>query len=57
LKSSVFIFRVEEYNMQETSMRAGGKQSNQLADISDYMGNRREMEDSKSVPGLARRTE
>jgi hypothetical protein len=31
-------------------MKAGGKQSNQLAEISDYIGNRREIEDSKSVP-------
>jgi hypothetical protein len=31
-------------------MKAGGKQSNQLADILDYVGNRREMHDSQSVP-------
>jgi hypothetical protein len=35
---------------QETSMKAGGRQSNWLAKISDYIGNRRGMEDSKSVP-------
>jgi hypothetical protein len=29
---------------------AGGKQSNQLANISDYIGNRREMEERNSVP-------
>jgi hypothetical protein len=31
-------------------MKVGGKQSNRLVEISDYIGNRREMEDSKSVP-------
>jgi hypothetical protein len=31
-------------------MKACRKQNNRLADISDYIGNRREMEDSKSVP-------
>jgi hypothetical protein len=31
-------------------MTAGGKQSNWLAEISDYVGNRREVEDSKSFP-------
>jgi hypothetical protein len=31
-------------------MKAGGKQSNQLSETSNYTGNRREMEDSKSVP-------
>jgi hypothetical protein len=30
-------------------MKAGGKQSSRLADISDYIGNSREMEDSNSV--------
>jgi hypothetical protein len=42
--------RVEEKTKQETSMRAGGKQSNRLAEISVYIGNRMEIEDSKSVP-------
>jgi hypothetical protein len=31
-------------------VKGDGKQSNWLAEISDYIGNRREMEDSKSVP-------
>jgi hypothetical protein len=31
-------------------MEAGGKESNQLAGISDYIGNRREMEEWNSVP-------
>jgi hypothetical protein len=31
-------------------VKAGGKHSNRLAEISDYIGNRREMEDRKSVP-------
>jgi hypothetical protein len=31
-------------------MKAGGKQSNRLAEILDYIGKRREMEDSNSVP-------
>jgi hypothetical protein len=30
--------------------KANGMQSNQLAEISDYVGNRREMKDSKTVP-------
>jgi hypothetical protein len=30
-------------------MKAGGKQGNRLAGISDYIGNRKEMEDSKLV--------
>jgi hypothetical protein len=39
-------------------MKAGYKQNNQLAEISDYIGSRRETEDSKSVPiGLTCRTE
>jgi hypothetical protein len=36
--------------MQETRVKAGGKENNRLAEISDYVGNRREMEDRKSVP-------
>jgi hypothetical protein len=44
------ISRVEEKAKQGTSMKAGGKQSNRLAGISDYVGSRMEMEDSKSVP-------
>jgi hypothetical protein len=31
-------------------MKASGKQSNWLAEIMDYIGNKREMEDIKSVP-------
>jgi hypothetical protein len=31
-------------------MKAGGKKSNQLATISDYIGKRREMEEWTSVP-------
>jgi hypothetical protein len=31
-------------------VKVGGKQSNRLAGISDYKGNRKEIEDSKSVP-------
>jgi hypothetical protein len=31
-------------------LEAGGKQSNRLAEISVYVGNRRKMEDRKSVP-------
>jgi hypothetical protein len=31
-------------------VKAGGKQNNQLAKISDYVGNRKEMEDRKSIP-------
>jgi hypothetical protein len=31
-------------------VKAGGKQRNRFAEIPDYIGNRREMEDSKSVP-------
>jgi hypothetical protein len=31
-------------------VKAGGKQNSRLAEISDYIGSRREMEDSKSVP-------
>jgi hypothetical protein len=31
-------------------MKASGKQSNWLPEISDYIGNKREMEDSKSGP-------
>jgi hypothetical protein len=31
-------------------MKVGGKQSNWLTDILDYIGNSREMEDSISVP-------
>jgi hypothetical protein len=31
-------------------MKADGKQSNQLAEILDYIRNRREMEDGNSVP-------
>jgi hypothetical protein len=30
-------------------MKAGGKQSNQLAEVLDYTGNRRELEGSRSV--------
>jgi hypothetical protein len=30
-------------------VKSSGKQSNQLTEISDYIGNRKEMEDSKSV--------
>jgi hypothetical protein len=44
-----FIFRVEEEAEKETSVKRG-KQSNRLAGISDYMGNRREMEEWNSVP-------
>jgi hypothetical protein len=31
-------------------MKAGGRKSNRLAEISEYIGNRRKPEDSKSVP-------
>jgi hypothetical protein len=31
-------------------VKVGGNQSNRFAEISDYIGNRREMKDSKSVP-------
>jgi hypothetical protein len=31
-------------------MKAGGKHSNRIARISDYIGNRREMEELNSVP-------
>jgi hypothetical protein len=31
-------------------LKAGGNQSNRFAEISDYIANRMEMEDSKSVP-------
>jgi hypothetical protein len=31
-------------------LEAGGKESNRLAEISDYVGNRWEMDDSTSVP-------
>jgi hypothetical protein len=30
-------------------MKVGGKQSSQLAEMVDYVGNRKKMEDSKSV--------
>jgi hypothetical protein len=43
------MLRVDELVKQETILKAGGEQSNQLGDISDYMGSRREMEDSNSV--------
>jgi hypothetical protein len=48
------MLRVDESVKQETILKAGGEQSNQLADIpdymgTDYMGSRREMEDSNSV--------
>jgi hypothetical protein len=36
--------------MQEISVKAGGKQSNRLAKISNYIGHRREVVNSKSVP-------
>jgi hypothetical protein len=31
-------------------VKSGDKQTKRLADISDYIGNRREMEDNKAVP-------
>jgi hypothetical protein len=31
-------------------VKAGGKKRNGFAEVSDYTGNRREMEDSKSFP-------
>jgi hypothetical protein len=31
-------------------MKTGGKQGNRLARISDYTGNRKEMEEQNSVP-------
>jgi hypothetical protein len=31
-------------------MKAGGEQNNHQAEISDYIGNRKEVGDSKSVP-------
>jgi hypothetical protein len=31
-------------------VKADGKQSNWFTEISDYIGNRRELEDSESVP-------
>jgi hypothetical protein len=31
-------------------VKAGGKQGNRLVDVSDFIGNRLEMEDSKTVP-------
>jgi hypothetical protein len=43
-------FGAKEVVEQETSVKAGGKQSNCLAEISDYIKKRREVEDSKSVP-------
>jgi hypothetical protein len=44
------VFRFEEKAKQETSVKAGGKQRNRLAKMSDYVGNRREIEESNSVP-------
>jgi hypothetical protein len=37
-------------NKQETSMKAGGRESIRHAEILDYVGSRREIKDSKSVP-------
>jgi hypothetical protein len=50
LEDHAFIFVVEEYAKQETSVKSGGKQSSWLADILDYVGNRRELDESKAVP-------
>jgi hypothetical protein len=44
------IFRVEEEAKQETNEKAWGKESERLAEMSECVGERREMEDSKSVP-------
>jgi hypothetical protein len=44
------IFRIEEYAKQDTSVKAGSKQSHRLARVSDYMGIRREMEAWTSSP-------
>jgi hypothetical protein len=35
------IFRIEESTKEETSVKGGGKQSNRLAEISDYVENGR----------------
>jgi hypothetical protein len=43
-------FSVEEYAKQRNQREAGGKQSNRLTEISSYIGNRRKMQASKSVP-------
>jgi hypothetical protein len=40
----------QQQTNKQTHVKAGGKQINQLAEILDYIGNRREMEDRKSVP-------
>jgi hypothetical protein len=34
----------------EISMLAGGIQSNQLAEVSDFIGNSRKMEETKTIP-------
>jgi hypothetical protein len=36
--------------MKETSVKAGGKQSSRRGEVSEYIGKRIQMEDSKSVP-------
>jgi hypothetical protein len=45
---------IEESFEQEISVKAGGKKSNRLDGISDYVGNRRKMEERNSVRWLAR---